>query len=162
MGCDAIEADNIDCYDEGACFGKMTDITKAAVIQLQIAYNLWQLNVSHTHGLALSIKNAPELLRFSPLLNATYDFAVNEQCFQFDECDLYTDTMIVQNKAVLNVEYTLKNVCANAKSFELSTIRCAGNDNVGLCNGGKLANWVYCPWPAPVLPLPAIEYTTSI
>ncbi len=35
---------------------------------------------------------------------SAFDFAVNEQCFEFEECD-FLEPFISQDKAVLNIEY---------------------------------------------------------
>jgi hypothetical protein len=158
MGCDAIEADNVDCYAQSACKGKMKNVTLAQAYQYQITYNLWQLNISHSLGLSLSLKNAQELLQF-PQMQNVYDFAVNEQCFYYDECDLYHSSFVTQNKAVFNTEYTLANVCSKAAAAKITSNLCAGSNSNGLCNGGTKANWVSCN--APVIPLPNIAYTTT-
>lgn len=158
MGCDAIEADNVDCYEQPACVGKMNGVSLAQAYQYQIAYNLWQLNISHSLGLSLSLKNAQDLLQFPEMQNV-YDFAVNEQCFYYDECDYYyPSTFIAQNKAVFNTEYISTNICSKAAAAKITSNRCAGSNDIGICNGGAKANWLYCN-PA-AIPLPNITYTT--
>ncbi|CAM9597966.1 unnamed protein product [Laminaria digitata] len=34
-----------------------------------------------------------------------FDFAVNESCNVYNECDVYTNTFLAQGKPVFNVEY---------------------------------------------------------
>jgi hypothetical protein len=49
-GCDGIEPDNIDCYDNRACWSSMTNPTEPngkAVEGYQIAYNMWLANYAH-------------------------------------------------------------------------------------------------------------------
>jgi len=157
MGCDAIEADNVDCYDSPYCQGRMKGVTRAAAKTAQIAYNLWQLNTSHSLGLALSLKNAADLLANATLF-AAYDFAVNEQCFYYQECNLYK-TFLASGRAVLNTEYDLQSVCASALAQGITTEQCSGGNNAGLCEWSKSNNWKYCS-PAAV-PLPAITTTTA-
>jgi len=157
MGCDAIEADNVDCYDSPYCRGRMQGVTTASVKTAQIAYNLWQLNTSHSLGLSLSLKNAADLLSNADLF-ASYDFAVNEQCFYYQECNLYK-AFIASGRAVLNTEYDLQSVCASALAQGITTEQCKGGNSAGLCQWSKSNNWKYCS--AATVPLPAITTTTA-
>jgi hypothetical protein len=59
-----------------------------------------------------------------------FDFAVNEQCFQYDECDLLTP-FIDQDKAVLQAEYrqmyvddavARESLCQDAQRRQFSTL----------------------------------------
>jgi len=58
-----------------------------------------------------------------------FDFALNEQCYEFNECNLLTP-FIEQNKAVFNAEYNqkyehqteFKNLCKDAKRRKFSTL----------------------------------------
>ena len=56
---------------------------------------------AHSHGLAAGLKNALELL---PESTAKVDFAVNEECLQYDECDAYAD-FLATGRAVFHIEY---------------------------------------------------------
>lgn len=91
-GCDAVEPDNVDAWEN-------TAVISAAD---QVAYNLWLAETAHAVGLSIGLKN--NLSQVSQLVNA-FDFALNEQCFGYNECDLYEDTFLAQNKAVFNQEY---------------------------------------------------------
>lgn len=77
----------------------------------------------HARGLAVGLKNDLEQVT---ALVGDMDFAVNEQCFEYDECDLL-DPFVAANKAVFGTEYTEGDlatlgatVCprANAKNFD--------------------------------------------
>jgi hypothetical protein len=53
-----------------------------------------------------------------------FDFAIVEQCFQYDECALY-EPFVNHGKAVFEAEYELQPVqfCAAAESLGFSAIR---------------------------------------
>lgn len=51
----------------------------------QIEYNSWFADLCHFHGLAVGLKNAIEL---APVLVNKFDFAINEECFKWNECDV--------------------------------------------------------------------------
>ena len=94
-GCDAVEPDNVDGYDNSETQGQ---ITKAQ----QLAYNRWLATEAHSRGLSVGLKNAVALLGD---LKNDFDFAVNEQCYAYGECGTYTNTFLAQNKPVFNQEY---------------------------------------------------------
>ena len=71
--------------------------------QDQLSFNQKLANQAHQLGLAVGLKN--NLDQVVDLVNY-YDFAVNEQCFNFDECQLLMP-FIAQGKPVLQVEYHL-------------------------------------------------------
>ncbi len=60
------------------------------------------------------------------LLAASYDFAVNEECFNFDECDVYADNFLAQGKPVFHIEYLdpsqASAICAVTEPLGLSTV----------------------------------------
>ncbi|CAN0227026.1 unnamed protein product [Ascophyllum nodosum] len=96
MGCDGIEPDNMDVYlsnQQSAGF----DISEAE----QTAYNTWFANTIHYHGMAVGLKNNIELL--TDLVDS-FDFALNEQCNEYNECNGYSQTFLAQGKPVFNVE----------------------------------------------------------
>lgn len=92
-GCDGVEPDNVDGYANDSGF----DLSAAD----QLAYNRLLATGAHGRGLAIGLKN--DLDQIADLVD-DFDFAVNEQCFQYDECDLLTP-FIDQDKAVLQAEY---------------------------------------------------------
>lgn len=93
-GCDAVEPDNMQGYleDTGHDFTQ-TD---------QLAYNRIIANEARMRGLGVALKNdldqIPDLLDY-------FDLAVNEQCFEYDECDPL-DAFVGAGKAVLGAEYS--------------------------------------------------------
>lgn len=106
-GCDAVEPDNMDVYTQKSGFKLTADD--------QIAYNRFLALQAHTRGLSIGLKN--DLLQIEALVDY-FDFAVNEQCFKFEECD-YLLPFIRQSKAVFNTEYAEEFVKNAAKRAEL-------------------------------------------
>jgi hypothetical protein len=111
-GCDGVEPDNVDGYSNSTGF----PLTAAD----QLAYNRFLADAAHARGLSVALKN--DLDQVTDLVT-TFDFALNEQCFQYSECDKLTP-FIQANKAVLEVEYgadsLATSVCpqANARNFD--------------------------------------------
>lgn len=92
-GCDAVDPDNVDGYqnDNGL------DLSA----EDQLDFNLWLSEQAHARGLLVGLKN--DLGQLDELAEH-FDFAVNEECHDYDECDLlaaFTDA----GKSVLNLEY---------------------------------------------------------
>lgn len=118
-GCDGVEPDNMDGYDNDSGF----DMTAEA----QLAYNRFIANEAHRRNLTVALKNdgpqANELVSY-------FDFSVNEECHQYDECaDLavFTDA----DKPVFNAEYPGRRadaeaardqICAKAKAANMRTL----------------------------------------
>jgi hypothetical protein len=92
-GCDGIEPDNIDGYANDSGF--------PLTYQDQIAYNTWLADEAHQRGLSIGLKN--DLGQISDLVTK-FDWAINEQCFQYDECDKLLP-FVAAGKAVFGVEY---------------------------------------------------------
>ena len=94
-GFDAVEPDQMDGYTNDTGF----DLTAAH----QLAFNRMIAELAHDRGMAVGLKNDLEQI---PELVGDVDFAVNEQCAEFDECALYKP-FIKADKAVFHVEYNL-------------------------------------------------------
>lgn len=117
--CDGVEPDNMDGYTNNPGF--------PLTAQDQVSYNRFIANAAHARGLSVGLKN--DLDQIAELVDY-YDFAVNEQCFQYNECDAlqpFTD----QSKPVLNAEYKSKYVtnaierdalCVDSKNRLFSTL----------------------------------------
>ncbi|MFI2074134.1 MULTISPECIES: endo alpha-1,4 polygalactosaminidase [Streptomyces] len=87
----------------------------------QLAFNRMLAELAHERGLAVGLKNDLEQI---PQLVRDFDFAVNEQCAQYDECEKLTP-FIKRNKAVFHVEYELPpgDFCDTAKRLGLSSMK---------------------------------------
>jgi hypothetical protein len=109
-GCDGVEPDNVDGYTNDTGFPLSA--------QDQLAYNIWLAEQAHARGLSIGLKN--DLEQIGDLL-PYFDWALNEECFTYDECDLLTP-FVQANKAVFGVEYELESdqFCpqANALNFD--------------------------------------------
>jgi hypothetical protein len=92
--CDAVEADDVDSRSNDPGFPISPADQQAFIIQLADA--------AHARGLAFGLKN--DLDEVHELLSHV-EFAVNEQCFEYAECDALLP-FIAAGKAVFNVEYT--------------------------------------------------------
>ena len=103
-GCDGIEPDNIDCYDNRDCWSTMKNPTVSSGKQVKpynIKYSQWMATYAHSLGIVIGQKNA---LGIVPDLVASHDFGVNEECATYEECDSYIPYMNA-NKAVFAHEY---------------------------------------------------------
>lgn len=94
-GFDAVEPDNVDGYQNDSGFDLSAED--------QLAFNRFVADAAHERGLAVGLKN--DLDQVADLLD-DFDFAVNEECAEFDECELLVP-FIDADKAVLHVEYDL-------------------------------------------------------
>lgn len=108
-GFDAADADNVDGYANATGF----PLTAAD----QLAFNVFVANAAHERGLSVALKND---LGQIPDLVPYFDWAVNEQCAQYHECELLTPFSSA-GKAVMEIEYALPKTrfCpqANAANF---------------------------------------------
>ena len=94
-GFDAVEPDNLDAYVNDSGF--------ALTYADQLAFNRWVAREVHRAGMSVALKN--DLDQVEDLV-AEFDFAVNEQCVELDECDALLP-FLRAGKAVLHVEYDL-------------------------------------------------------
>ncbi len=108
--CDGVEPDNVDAYTNASGFPLTS--------QHQIAYNRFVADAAHARDLSVGLKN--DLDQITQLL-PYFDWALNEQCFEYDECQLLAP-FVAAGKAVLGVEYNLGTTqfCpqANAMNFD--------------------------------------------
>jgi hypothetical protein len=112
-GFDAVEPDIVDAYAHRTGF----DINGRD----QRRYNVWVANAVHRRGMAVALKNdLGQVQRLLPY----FDFAVNEQCFQYHECGVL-DGFIDDGKPVFGAEYELarSKFCAKSLAHGFSTIK---------------------------------------
>lgn len=119
-GCDGVEPDNVDGYTNSTGFALSYDD--------QLAYNKFIANEARKRGLSVGLKNdLDQIIDLEPY----YDFVVNEQCHQYNECDMlqsFTDS----NKPALTAEYAQEYVnntnsqrdtmCASSVTMHLKTL----------------------------------------
>ena len=118
-GCDGVEPDNVDGYTNKPGF----PLTAAT----QLDYNRFLATAAHARGLKVALKNDVDQVT---TLAASFDFAVNEQCNEYSECDAYT-AFTGANKPVFNAEYKSKwhtsasaraTMCTKARAQNLRTL----------------------------------------
>ncbi|HEX3736986.1 MAG TPA: endo alpha-1,4 polygalactosaminidase [Solirubrobacterales bacterium] len=110
---DAVEPDNIAGWENKTGF----PLTRAD----QLRYDRWIAAQVHRRGMAVALKNDPRQAR---QLVGDFDFAIIEECFQYDECGFYKP-FIVAGKAVFEAEYELPTAefCAKAEVLDFAAIR---------------------------------------
>ncbi len=91
--CDGVEPDNLDGYANDSGF--------PLTAQDQLNYNTWLAAEAHQRGLSIGLKN--DLAQIEDLV-PHFDWALNEQCFEYEECDVLLP-FIQAGKAVFGVEY---------------------------------------------------------
>ena len=118
-GCDCVEPDNVDGYANASGF--------PLTAQDQLDFNRFLANAAHERGLCVGLKNDLDQI---PALVAYFDFSVNEQCFEYDECDAL-QPFVDAGKPVFNAEYAARfvndaarrsSLCADARSRGLHTL----------------------------------------
>lgn len=112
-GFDGIEFDNVDAYQNRSGF----PLSGAD----QKRYNRYLARAAHRRGLAVGLKNDLSQVR---ALEPYFDFAVNEQCFQYHECGVLKE-FIDAGKPVFHVEYELARgeFCEKANARGFSSMR---------------------------------------
>jgi hypothetical protein len=112
-GFDAVEPDNLAGFENRTGF----DVTAAD----QLRFNRWIAAQVHRRGMAAALKNDPEQ---AAQLVGSFDFAIVEQCFQYEECGRFSP-FVRAGKAVFEAEYELptSQFCDAAKALDFSAIR---------------------------------------
>jgi hypothetical protein len=112
-GYDGVEFDNVDGYTNKTGF--------PLTARHQLRFNVWLANQAHRRGLSVGLKND---LAQVPKLLPYFDWALVEQCFQYDECSLLTP-FIQAGKAVFEVEYELapETFCPQANQLNFDALR---------------------------------------
>jgi hypothetical protein len=116
QGCDGVEPDNVGAYRNDTGFDLSDDD--------QLAFNRFLAEAAAERGLLIGLKNDLEQI---PELVDVFDFAVNEQCHEFDECEVYA-AFVDQDKPVFNAEYARRfvddpeSICARSIALGLRTL----------------------------------------
>jgi hypothetical protein len=114
IGVDAIEFDDVDAWQSDSGI----KISRTA----QFRYNASLANLAHEMGFSVGLKND---LAQADKLRPYFDFAINEQCFQYHECRPLR-SWPKHGKAVFNVEYDAKprSFCpkANSHRYDFNSI----------------------------------------
>ncbi|HET7122196.1 MAG TPA: endo alpha-1,4 polygalactosaminidase [Solirubrobacterales bacterium] len=112
-GFDAVEPDNLAGWENPTGFA----IGPAA----QLRFNRWIAREVHRRGMAVGLKN--DGAQVGELVGE-FDFAIVEQCFQYEECGLYRP-FVEAGKAVFEAEYEMQpdEFCSAARALRFSAIR---------------------------------------
>lgn len=115
-GCDAVEPDNVDGYTQQTGFPlSETD---------QVLFNAAVARSAHRMDLAVGLKNAYDLIE---ILAPIFDFAVTEQCHEYEECELLKPFLEL-DKQVFNAEYPDDRASAREVRYDY----CAEADQLGI------------------------------
>ena len=118
-GFDGVEPDNVDGYANNSGFALTADD--------QLAFNRFVANAARERGMAVGLKN--DLDQIAALVEY-FDFAVNEQCHEYAECDALRP-FVAAGKPVFNAEYAAKYVnnagtrqvlCSDASGEDIRTL----------------------------------------
>ncbi len=114
-GFDAVEPDNIMVYTEDTGF--------PISYEDNIRYARWLAQEAHKRGLAIGLKNGPEMVDD---LVEVMDFAITEEAFYYDFAEDFLP-FLQAGKAVFNAEYTDTDVdweeaCRRSRELGFSTI----------------------------------------
>jgi hypothetical protein len=112
-GFDGVEFDNVDGYSNDSGFPLTGDD--------QLRYNRFLAAAAHARGLSAGLKND---LDQAAALQPDFDWALNEQCFQYHECSSL-QPFLGAGKAVFVAEYELETsaFCAQANSAGIMAMR---------------------------------------
>ncbi len=116
-GCDAVEPDNVDAWTNSS----EVRLSPALTADDQLTYNKWLARQAHDRGLSIGLKNDIEQL--ADLVD-DFDWALNEQCFQYNECEEYS-VFVNAEKAVFGTEYqgNPADFCPRAKQLGLQWMK---------------------------------------
>jgi hypothetical protein len=130
-GFDAIEPDNLDAW---------TNITTVTETD-NVAYDLAIGKLAHALPLSIGLKNVMTDLdptQYASFLG-TFDWALNEQCFEYSECGAYTaaGSFLPADRAVFDVEYNVSPDCTTAAADKMNAQK-TDLDLVGATTSGYL------------------------
>jgi hypothetical protein len=114
LGCDGVEPDQNNPLGNHPGF----PVTRAD----QKAWYLRVAKQAHERGLSVGMKNGVETVDADTV--AAFDWALNEECFQYHECGTY-QPFVEAGKAVFQVEYRGDSqvFCPKAERFGFSSMR---------------------------------------
>lgn len=112
-GFDAVEPDNVAGYENDTGF--------PLTARDQLRFNRWVAREVHRRGMSVALKNDPGQVR---KLVRHFDFAVVEECFQYEECEAFSP-FVRRGKAVFVAEYELEpaEFCPRAEKLRFAAIR---------------------------------------
>ncbi len=115
-GCDGVEPDNVDGYLADSGF----DLS----FEDQLRYNKFIANEARMRGLSVGLKNDLEQIS---QLEPFFDFALNEECHLYEECDRLMP-FVKAGKPVFNAEYDSRYVTNEAERERM----CSQSERLGI------------------------------
>jgi hypothetical protein len=111
--CDGVDPDNVDGYTNNTGF--------PLTAQDQLTYDIWIANQAHARGMSVGLKNDLDQI---PDLSSYFDWLLNEQCFQYNECDILLP-FIQTGKPVFGIEYQGDSTkfCPRANAMNFNTLK---------------------------------------
>ncbi len=113
-GCDGVDPDNVDAFANPSGLPLTADD--------QLAFNRFLAAEAHARGLGVGLKN--DIAQIPSLLGA-FDWAINEQCMAYDECDALAP-FVRAGKPVFHLEYgdpaLAERVCPDARARGFDTL----------------------------------------
>jgi len=105
-GCDAIDPDNMDIYDNqilstNATYGPLGKAVKFSEND-SVKYLKFMADEAAKYGMSTGLKNSLSII---PKVKSFVQFAVNEECAKVKECQEYKE-LLTQKKPVFHIEYT--------------------------------------------------------
>ncbi|MEW6505095.1 MAG: endo alpha-1,4 polygalactosaminidase [Chloroflexota bacterium] len=112
-GCDGVDPDNVNGYTN--------DTGLPLTGEDQIRYNTFLAEAAHQRGLSIGLKNDLEQI---PDLVSSFDWALNEECFSHNECDLLLP-FAQAKKPIFVIEYELEpsDFCPQALQMNLNALK---------------------------------------
>lgn len=114
-GFDGVEFDNVDGYQNKTGF--------PLTAQDQLNYDTYLANLARSNGLSVALKND---LGQAAALKPYFDYAINEQCMQYKECDYPAPGLpdwTASGKAVFEVEYKSASLnCTKSNGWNFNAI----------------------------------------
>lgn len=112
-GCDGVDPDNVDGYANNSGFPLTPED--------QLAYNVFLANAAHQNRLGIGLKNDLDQI---PILLPYFDWALNEECFTYDECSLLLP-FVEAGKPVFVIEYELEaaEFCSQANEMNFNAMQ---------------------------------------
>lgn len=114
-GCDGVDPDNVDGYDNENGVG----LTEAD----SVSYVKFLANAAHELNMSIGLKNAGAII---PEVIDQMQWSVNEQCAQYNECDVY-EAFIRADKPVFHLEYPKQEDNNNQRVSTTKTDKACGN-----------------------------------
>jgi hypothetical protein len=94
-----------------------------AVVDAQLAYNKWTASYAHSKGMLVGLKNGLDMV--DDLVD-DYDFAINEECIEYQECDSLKP-FVAAGKAILGVACVVVLSCARRRRVRRPGVTFSGS-----------------------------------